>query len=127
MSDQMTPREATTPDLALCYMLQTHLCYSNITPDALAFRVLRERLDEVAAEVRFRTVAQPASLTSMIQITPQGALAGAFVELVKEAELGRAWWTKSPLLAAVGLANHLDELGWEVRRKRRRSIAESLP
>lgn len=52
------------------------------------------------------------------RLTPTGALAGAFLELVEESELGRAWWTKSALLAATGLAFHLDQAGWEVRRKR---------
>lgn len=43
---QLTPRQATSADLALCYMLQTHLCYTGITPDSIYFRVLKQRLDE---------------------------------------------------------------------------------
>ena len=43
---QMTRQEAATGDRALCYALQTHLCYSHLTPDSIYFRVLKERLDE---------------------------------------------------------------------------------
>lgn len=49
-----------------------------------------------------------------IRLTPDGALAAAFSNLCQEADLGRAWWTKSPLIAGVGLAYHLDRTGWKV-------------
>jgi hypothetical protein len=49
-----------------------------------------------------------------VRVTPTGVLAAAFTALVKEAEDPKAWWRTSPLLAATGLAYHLDELGYEV-------------
>jgi hypothetical protein len=51
-----------------------------------------------------------------VKTTPTGALAGAFIELVKEAEGRGGWWRSSPLLSATGLDYHLHESGWEVRR-----------
>jgi hypothetical protein len=53
-----------------------------------------------------------------VHITPMGVLASAFAELVKDAEDPKAWWRTSPLLAGTGLAYHLDQLGYEVVRKR---------
>ena len=51
-----------------------------------------------------------------VKVTPTGALAGAFIELVKEAEGRGGWWRSNPLLSATGLDYHLHESGWEVRR-----------
>lgn len=52
-----------------------------------------------------------------IRITPQGILAAAFADLVKDAEDPSAWWRTSPLLAGIGLAYHLDQMGYEVTPK----------
>ena len=53
-----------------------------------------------------------------VTVTPTGVLAAAFSALVKDAEDPKAWWRTSPLLAATGLAYHLDQLGYEVTRKK---------
>jgi len=65
---QMDPSEATTPDLALAYMLQTHLCYSHIHPGELPFRVLRQRL----ASVGHRLVSEAELATALERYALEG-------------------------------------------------------
>ena len=53
---QMHPDEVDSPDMALAFALQTHLCYSYIQPGDLPFRVLKERLTAIG----YRVVREPA-------------------------------------------------------------------
>lgn len=51
---QMSPDEVDNPDMALAFALQTHLCYSYIRPDHVAFRPIRDRLHAVGYGVEHR-------------------------------------------------------------------------
>src|SRR6267142_7222041 len=50
----------------------------------------------------------------IVRLTPEGILTGAFSRLVEEAESPNAWWRTSPILAGIGLAYHLSNLGYQV-------------
>ena len=59
MTDQMTRDDVNSADEALAYALQTHLCYSGITPTDSAFGVFKRRLDSTGYDLVVRTHAVP--------------------------------------------------------------------
>lgn len=51
----------------------------------------------------------------LIQVTPRGALAGAYMDLLEEMK-NRPYWARSPLLTAVRLDELLRARGYEIIR-----------
>lgn len=74
-----------------------------------------EAFDKAVQEIEEVTAAQNRWQDVRIRITPEGVLAAAFSELVKDLDTS-GWWKSSPLLSGIGLAYHLREAGYTISR-----------